>query len=50
MKDNKTNINWFPGHMQKTKRQIRESLPLIDNGPNVVSIINSEALKLSILA
>ena len=27
---NKTNINWFPGHMQKTKRQISELLPLID--------------------
>ena len=26
----KTNINWFPGHMQKTKRQISELLPLID--------------------
>lgn len=25
-----TNINWFPGHMQKTKRQISELLPLID--------------------
>ena len=23
-------INWFPGHMQKTKRQISELLPLID--------------------
>lgn len=26
----KTNINWFPGHMQKTKREIRENLNLID--------------------
>lgn len=26
----KTSINWFPGHMQKTKRQIGELLPLID--------------------
>lgn len=26
----KTNINWFPGHMQKTKRQITELFPLID--------------------
>ena len=25
-----TCINWFPGHMQKTKRQISELLPLID--------------------
>ena len=23
-------INWFPGHMQKTKRQIGELLTLID--------------------
>lgn len=26
----KTSINWYPGHMQKTKRQIKEYLPLID--------------------
>lgn len=26
----KVGINWFPGHMQKTKRQISELLPLID--------------------
>ena len=26
----KTVFNWFPGHMQKTKRQIGELLPLID--------------------
>ena len=26
----KGSINWFPGHMQKTKRQISELLPLID--------------------
>lgn len=25
-----TNINWFPGHMAKTKRKIDELLPLID--------------------
>ena len=25
-----TNINWYPGHMAKTKRQIGESLKLID--------------------
>ena len=30
MEQNSTNINWFPGHMQKTKRQITELLPLID--------------------
>lgn len=27
---NKSVINWFPGHMAKTKRQIDELLPLID--------------------
>lgn len=26
----KTSINWFPGHMAKTKKQISELLPLID--------------------
>ena len=26
----KTNINWYPGHMAKTKRQIIENLKLID--------------------
>ncbi len=30
MNENKTNINWFPGHMQKAKREIREKLDLID--------------------
>lgn len=25
-----TNINWFPGHMAKTRRQIKESLKLVD--------------------
>ena len=28
--DNKTNINWFPGHMAKTKREISEQLKLVD--------------------
>ena len=27
---NSTNINWYPGHMAKTKRQIQEDLKLID--------------------
>lgn len=27
---NKTNINWYPGHMAKTKREIIEKLNLID--------------------
>ena len=26
----KTSINWYPGHMAKTKREIREKLNLID--------------------
>lgn len=27
---NKSNINWYPGHMAKTKREIKEKLELID--------------------
>ena len=27
---NKTNINWYPGHMAKTKRLIKENINLID--------------------
>lgn len=30
MNNNKSNINWYPGHMAKTKKQIIESLKLID--------------------
>ena len=30
MAEPKTNINWYPGHMAKTKREINETLPLID--------------------
>lgn len=30
MSENKTNINWYPGHIAKTKRQIIEDLKLID--------------------
>ena len=30
MNENKTNINWYPGHMAKTKRQIEEDLKIID--------------------
>ena len=30
MNEIKTNINWFPGHMAKTKREISEKLNLID--------------------
>ena len=28
--ENKTNINWYPGHMAKTRRQIAEDLKLVD--------------------
>ena len=30
MNEDKTNINWYPGHMAKTKREIIEKLNLID--------------------
>ena len=30
MSENKMNINWYPGHMAKTKRQISEDLKLVD--------------------
>ena len=30
MNENKTNKNWYPGHMAKTRRQITEDLKLID--------------------
>ena len=30
MNENKTNINWFPGHMAKTIREIKRDLKLID--------------------
>ena len=30
MIENKTNINWYPGHMEKTKRIIKEKYDLID--------------------
>ena len=30
MNENKTNINWYPGHMVKTKREIKEKIELID--------------------
>ena len=34
----KINLNWYPGHMAKTKREIEEDLKLIDV---VVEIIDS---------
>ena len=30
MNENKTNINWYPGHMAKTKRKIEDELKNID--------------------
>lgn len=30
MNENKTNINWYPGHMAKTKKQIIEDLKSVD--------------------
>ena len=30
MNENKTNINWFPGHMARTKREIGDQLKLVD--------------------
>ena len=27
---NSTNINWYPGHMAKTKREIAEDMKIID--------------------
>ena len=30
MSENKTNINWYPGHMEKAKREIKDKLSLID--------------------
>ena len=38
-----SSINWFPGHMQKTKRQIGELLPIIDV---VYELIDSRILGL----
>ena len=28
--ENKTNINWYPGHMKKTKDEIKAIMPLVD--------------------
>lgn len=38
MNENKTNINWYPGHMHKTKRQISE---IISNIDIVIEVIDS---------
>ena len=30
MDENKTNINWYPGHMAKTRRLIKENINMVD--------------------
>lgn len=40
----KQNVQWFPGHMAKTRRLIKESLPLVDG---VVEILDARAPKSS---
>ena len=30
MNENKTNINWYPSHMAKTRREIKEKIDMID--------------------
>jgi len=30
MSENKTSINWYPGHMAKTNRQLKEELKAVD--------------------
>ncbi len=44
MEENKTNINWYPGHMLKTKKQIIEDLKLIDI---VIEILDARIPKAS---
>ena len=44
MNENKTNINWYPGHMAKTRREIKEKIDLIDI---VYEIIDSRMPKSS---
>ena len=36
MSDNTQSIQWFPGHMAKTRRKMKEILPLIDAVAEVV--------------
>ena len=46
MNDNKTNINWYPGHMAKAKRLIKENISLIDI---VFNVVDSRIPKSSII-
>ena len=45
MEANKTNINWFPGHMAKAIREIKEKLNIVDM---VIEVCDSRAYKASI--
>ena len=45
--ENKTNINWYPGHMAKTKRQIKERIDLVDV---VVHVVDSRIPKSSFIS
>ena len=45
MNENKTNINWYPGHMAKAKKEIIESLKLVDV---VIEILDARVPKSSI--
>ena len=47
MNENITNINWYPGHMAKTKREIKEKLDLIDI---VYEVVDSRMPKSSRIA
>ena len=40
MSDNKTNINWYPGHMTKAVRMMEENIKLVDM---VIEIIDARA-------
>ena len=40
MDENKTNINWFPGHMAKTRRMMEENIKLIDV---IVELVDARA-------
>ena len=44
--ENKTNINWYPGHMTKTKRQIKEMIDLVDV---VVCVVDARIPKSSFI-
>lgn len=46
MNENKTNINWYPGHMARAKRLIKENINLIDI---VFLVIDSRVPKSSIV-